>query len=40
MSADPAARIAAGADPAALAAELDAADPLRAFRDEFHLPPH
>ena len=34
-------RIRAGADGAAsLAAELDAADPLRAFRDEFHIPPH
>ena len=34
-------RIRAGAgDPASLADELDAADPLRAFRDEFHLPPH
>src|SRR6188508_3164485 len=34
-------RIRAGAgDPASVAAELDAADPLRAFRDEFHIPPH
>jgi kynureninase len=34
-------RIRAGADGAAsLAAELDAADALRAFRDEFHIPPH
>jgi kynureninase len=34
-------RIAAGAAGAEeLAAELDAKDPLRAFREEFHIPPH
>jgi len=34
-------RIAAGATGAEeLAAELDAADPLRAFRGDFHIPPH
>jgi kynureninase len=34
-------RIRAGAEGAAsLAAELDAADPLRGYRDEFHIPPH
>jgi kynureninase len=34
-------RIAAGALAAGeLAAELDAIDPLRAFREEFHIPPH
>ena len=33
-------RLAAGGGAEGLAAELDAADPLRGFRDEFHLPRH
>jgi kynureninase len=37
---DPSQAAARDADEAALAQGLDAADPLRAFRDEFHIPQH